>query len=613
MTSTSAPNERKPLQDYASVLQAIRSLPTPAPGRVRVFRGQTEDHPKMLASAFRPKAKMLNSSLFNLSTRVVAQDLLRQIDTNLELDMMMFWLEAVAQHYGPGSSYLDVTHSLEVALWFALHESQTHEVKALHGPGVAPDPRNDIVRTESWLGFGRWEKTGYLYVFDVRKWRSGEDVGHGDLIDLAAAPPVFFSSRMRAQSGCLLTSGPDPKKTNLRDCLATTPIPVGWPMTGASGLNRATEDMFPGPKQDNWYKRFLSIPLVPQPDPTTKEMTMGHPLPLTVYSPDQQKRVREVMECANGLLPALMYSSIGDQTLDLYDPQSQKYVKQLLRDATILILESPLRFFTPPADYDGWNQGLLCGDISDSIYAFDVSAQRAGLVSLRNVFVEFSPLDSPELSRPEDSWRGWLKRLVKGQRVPATVLRAVWLVRSGSQLSVSVFYQNLSNNQVTTIQMRRIALDSSTGIIRYGLRPQNPGASQSQTQWEDLAKFTTLTKPVFTVLYVLRELSPILKAAPFPEAVSDAGTDNQKTLVRVSKESARLLRVKDSRTSQLLHFVRGLELNESFLPEGRGGTFVFEVNMPFSKLDPAWMRRSLAANAARFESDGTAPGRRRQR
>jgi FRG domain len=613
MASTSVSNECKPLRDYASVLQAIKSLPAPAPGRVRVFRGQTVDHPKMLASAFRVKSKTLNSPLFDLSTRVVAQDLLGQININLELDMMLFWLQAVAQHYGPGSSYLDVTHSLDVALWFALHESQTHEVKMVHGPGVAPDPKNDILRVESWLGFGRWEKTGYLYVFDVRKWRIEEEVGHGDLIDLAEAPPVFFSSRMRVQSGCLLTSGPNPRKTDLRDCLAGTPIAVAWPMTGASGFNRATEDMFPGPQQDNWYKRFLSIPLVPQPDATTEEITMGHPLPLTIYLPDQQKRAREVMRCTNGLLPALMYSSIGDQTLDLYDPGSQKYVKQHLRDATILILESPLRFFTPPANYDGWNQGLLCSDISDSICAFDASDQRAGWADLRNVFVEFSPLDSPELSRPEDSCSGWLKRLVKGQRVPAIVLRAVWLVRSGTQLSVSVYYQNLTNNQVTTIQMGRIALDSSTGTIRYGLTPQNPSASQSQTYWKDLAEFTTLTKPVFTVLYVLRELSPILKAAPFPEIVTDAGTDNQKMLVRVSKESARLLRVKDSRTSQLLHFVRGLELSESFLPEGRGGAFEFKVNMPFSKLDPAWIRRKIAVNAARFDSKGTASGRWRQR
>jgi len=36
-----------------------------------------------------------------------------------ELQILSLWLEAVAQHYASGSRYLDVTHSVESAAWFA--------------------------------------------------------------------------------------------------------------------------------------------------------------------------------------------------------------------------------------------------------------------------------------------------------------------------------------------------------------------------------------------------------------------------------------------------------------------------------------------------------------
>jgi hypothetical protein len=449
------------------------------------------------------------------------------------------------------------------------------------------------------LGFRRSEKTGYLYVFDVPKWKPGESAAHGDLIDLAEAPEVFFSNRMRAQSGCLMASGPDPEKTDLSDCYATAPIPIAWPMTGASGLDRATEDIFPGPKQDSWYNRFLSIPLVPQPDPATlTQLTMGHPLPVTIYLPDQRERARDLMACENGFHPALVSSAIGDQIIELYDPSSRQFVNHALRDATVLILESPLRFVTPPAEYDGWNQGLLCGDISDRIPAYDASSAEVGSVSLHNVFVEFSPLETAELSRAEDARAKGLQTV--------EVLRAAWLVRDGSQLSVNVFYSSLPSNRLTGMKKTGLAWDSSTGTIRYPLPAKNAGGSPGEIEWDDFTKLPLLPKPLFTALLVLRELSPILKVAPFPALVTDAGTEAQKMFVTVSRNSARLLRVLDPRSSKPLHFVRSLELNESFISPRRTGAMVLDVKLPFSKLDPAWIRNSLAANADSYKPEGAA-------
>jgi hypothetical protein len=585
MTTDKLSTVPEPLKDLASVLQAIQNLPEPRPGTVRVFRGQNGNYPMMLASGSRPQ-RLINCSLFNMATRVVAQNLFQQIDSNLELNMMLFWTQAIGQHYGPGSSYLDVTHSLDVALWFALHEYRPVEVGLVYGSGAQVDPAKDILRKETWVTYPRWEKTAYLYVFDVPKWKPGERVEHGHLIDLAEAPPVFSSSpRMRAQSACLIASGWDPAKADLSDCYAVPPIPIAWPMIGAPKLGLVTEDIFPGPEVDDWYKRFLSILLVPQPDRSTPpQITMTHPLPITTYLPQQQERAQDVLQCEVGLHDPLIYMTVGNPTLDVYDPASQQSSRFSMNDATVVVVESPLRFILPPAGHEGWNQRLLWSDISDSVPVYDAPNHAVGSVSLQNVLVEFSPLENPGLS----------EALRTGSA--AELLRAAWLVRNGSGLSVTLFIQSFPAYQIAGATLHRIVMDRATGTIRY------ESGTGDAVEWKDLTEMEVFAKPVFTILLILREISPLLKAAPFPDLVFGAGTDEQKMMVRISKEAARLLRVLDTRTSRPLHFLRNLGLDEAFVgPRAQGG-LKFEVNEPYSKLDAEWIRGTVADNAEAFEA-----------
>src|SRR5438067_1328232 len=86
----------QPITDYAALLEFLQMLPPPAPGKLRVYRGQTKNYPQMLASGSRP-VKPPNTSLFDFTTRIVAQDILKgPIDSDLELNMLMFWIQAVA-------------------------------------------------------------------------------------------------------------------------------------------------------------------------------------------------------------------------------------------------------------------------------------------------------------------------------------------------------------------------------------------------------------------------------------------------------------------------------------------------------------------------------------
>lgn len=69
-------------------------------------------------------------------------------------------------------------------------------------------------------------------------------------------------------------------------------------MTGAPHLDDATEKMFPGPTCDHWFRRLLSIPLVYMVDDEAKRLTLGRPLPVTLYHSDSEDNVREL---ASGL------------------------------------------------------------------------------------------------------------------------------------------------------------------------------------------------------------------------------------------------------------------------------------------------------------------------
>jgi hypothetical protein len=59
-----------------------------------------------------------------------------------------YWYYAIVQHYGPGTHLLDVTHALDVALWFALHEATTD--KLINTRFVNTDPANPGPTIPDW-------------------------------------------------------------------------------------------------------------------------------------------------------------------------------------------------------------------------------------------------------------------------------------------------------------------------------------------------------------------------------------------------------------------------------------------------------------------------------
>ena len=62
-----------------------------------------------------------------------------------DAENFLLWTRVIAQHYGPGSTFLDVTYSADVALWFALHSLRAVRSQHLFGPPEPFNPQTDTV------------------------------------------------------------------------------------------------------------------------------------------------------------------------------------------------------------------------------------------------------------------------------------------------------------------------------------------------------------------------------------------------------------------------------------------------------------------------------------
>jgi hypothetical protein len=195
----------------------FKALPPVPEGKVRVYRGQPHDFGVMLASAHRSSHNTVLAGLWKAYAHHIAEEYWHSSKASLleVAPIAKMWpefqgygdmvdeqyefainigFEAVAQHYGPGSEYLDVSTSLEAALWFAFHEIEEVEVQF---------PTSVVYSGARWLDYYSVD-SGWLYVFDVAPWKPGFRRKHGDFISLLDAEAPFRSARMVAQTGCLL-------------------------------------------------------------------------------------------------------------------------------------------------------------------------------------------------------------------------------------------------------------------------------------------------------------------------------------------------------------------------------------------------------------------------
>ena len=565
------------VSSYSELKAALAALPAPAPGTVRVYRGQTQDYPTLTPSGLRRPVR--NQVIWLTYSQILYQSLLPELARNSQtvtqemLTAYGVWFHAVAQHYGPGSDFLDVTHSVDVALWFALHEYKTVQGAGIIGPPGALDPQKDHPTMVNLVSYVPWNEPGFLYVFDLPKW-DGESVTEvGTVVDVADAPEIFSSSeRMRAQAACLVyCRNKDQTHLDLKTRLVSgTPITVQRPLTGVSGLERRVPDLFPSPDRDRWYARLLSVPMCYAPLPAPPRLQKC--IPVTVYFDQQNPRYMQEVQFRNWTVsPPLLHRWVqgAAQNAEASDPI------KLIAQAVPIVLEAALLFPYPPGDSHHWHHGLLASDIPDWCFAYNLeNRQPHNGVSLRNVLFEFSPLEKTD----------WDK-VVKDD-APIHIMRGIWLHRreGGNEIEAGLFYQDIPGEGPNMFVPFQLRYDPSLGEFVLLLQPNGPPLPVSQEP--ELAR--EIAKPVFVALMLLRYLSAILKAEASPRAQIDMVEDGKSKslfIVGCSRDAARLFRIAAPPHSDWFVIRDSANPEEPFTyPRETDGVLELKSNMRFNKM-----------------------------
>jgi hypothetical protein len=485
-----------PIISLAELQSTIHALPPVAPGKVRVFRGQTKNYDKIQPAAYR--THLASRAAWSIYSRFLLADTDRQPGirrlASQELQIEAVWLEALAQHYGSGSSYLDVSHSVESAAWFALHrgEPTTEDVPIPAAPEWLPQSVQ-----LSWLEYSHALEPGCIYVFDVVEWDPRDFVPPPlALVDLSHAPEVLRTPRMLVQLGCLIRSG-DSEHYDLRCHLVCEPLPVAWPMTGSAYVQQRAEEMFPSPAVDPWFRRFLSMPLVP--DAGSKgELLLKRPLPVTLYRGETPEYNALVRGTVWFLDPPLVHE-VTWQRQPSPDPLKENLVEEVKR-ATPIVVEAPLMRIFPSADSTLWNHELLISDLPDAAVPINGGktdgVEKKEAVGLTNVLLQFSAL--------EEIWdRGVPLREANW------LTRGLWLSRQQDTCTATLVMQNFPS--------ARLEIQPP---VTFRFEPRKRRLIYKQVdgegEWAELSTFPQLAKPVFVALYLLRALAPTLKAEATP-------------------------------------------------------------------------------------------------
>ncbi|MBA3916543.1 MAG: hypothetical protein H0X25_22395 [Acidobacteriales bacterium] len=338
--------------------------------------------------------------------------------------------------------------------------------------------------------------------------------------------------------GCLIKAG-NATGQDLRQLrVEGTPLQITWPMTGSLLVQREVEEMFPLPTIDPWYRRFLSVPMMPEVNVITREVVLKRPLPVTLYRGKTAAYNATVSDTEVFLYPPLMHQLLR-QTGDAAEPSAAEWWQAFsILHATPIVLEAPLLHAFSPADSDNWNHELLLQDISDSVSTYDHGGKEScGDTSLLNVLFQFSQLE-------EVFWE-------RAATAAETVMlrRGLWIRRHQGEIVVALMCQDFPGTIVKGWAAVLIRLDPEKRRMIF--KPvESPGQDPSnQMDWMDLAELPILAKPVIIALYLLRALSPAVKAEAMAVLTTsghqDSGVAENTYLVSVFADVARLIRVPD--------------------------------------------------------------------
>lgn len=278
------------VRSYAEVMERVRQLRDEFQDMPVVFRGQTSFHGGRLTPSL-ARASMSANVEDQLRWTLAVSDILRTpsadplmtVDQNLkslagvshkaeaqptetpyQLSPFGPLAQAILQHYGARSEYLDVTMSPDVALWFAHHSHNSTE-RVITGEEVArlgiqcdegePLAEFDVAWYEpAWQCDGpKKSVTGYLFVIVPNTPVPGTPLRHGDFLEL----PHQRWTRMEVQQAGVIYCDASTRSGDVAGFVKEV-FEFDLPLAGVEHLHTAeTLRLFPLPAVDPIYSKIL--------------------------------------------------------------------------------------------------------------------------------------------------------------------------------------------------------------------------------------------------------------------------------------------------------------------------------------------------------------------
>jgi hypothetical protein len=389
-------------------------------------------------------------------------------------------------------------------------------------------------------------------IFDVPEFHGEGSPPHGSLLDLSKAHPVFSrSKRIEAQAACLIAADREVNNGDLECFLTCEPIKVQWPIDGAPQLNVPTEAMFPDPSLDEWYERFVTIPLTYHAHSATGGLCLARPVDVTLYRYESQEKTNEVLHRIKHV-PPTRHELSDTLNMDVIDKASAHRMEFRLGEATHVLVDAPIMNRFLDADPQIWNHGILAGDMSDSVDVFEFSTNEpCGSALLTNVYFEFSPLEIAswvQLNNPEAG----------DIQVPG----GIWIGRNGTHFVIELFPRIVTSTRVLTVQPSALHYDYCAGSGKFWTD------FLKKSVWTPVTGDRQVDKAFFVALATLRFCSPLKKADPFPLEEKLMGNRSRMLTIPVRAQVLRLMRLFDSKRSLYWYIPRDVLSKEALTYSG---------------------------------------------
>ncbi|MGC3978450.1 MAG: FRG domain-containing protein [Paludibacteraceae bacterium] len=522
----------------------IANLPTVKEGYVRVFRGQTGRFPSINATLHRKQMiegrNLWDSYCFILAKYLEGLENIRYNRKNQETDDLstyFFWVKALSQHYGPGTEFLDVTHSLNVALWFAFNEIEKKSVHLYTGKLNEKVSKEDVINIIDTNCYKKTNRNGWLYIFDAKISDSLFPDNHGDLVDVIANAPTVFrkSARLHAQRACLMKCDKDIDSGDCSKFLVCEPIEIKANVVDFLIQDTDITKLFPSPDYDEWYKRFLQVPYTYYGYSEDGNMASCKSIPLDIYF-DDYKETLYVKSITSKIL------TINPLSMYLFCLKQEDSYLDVLKETTPIIIVAPLLTTSNKIAKGEWHEELLWSNAG--LKKVKRPPQKMTNI-IFNLFFEFSPLEIPYWESIDTGGEGeWI--------------RSIWIINfNKEELYVKINVQSFPGESENISYYEFLVIyDSQLKSLMYSTKNGEVGV---------LSNLEYYAKPLYVALSIIGDCKDGIKYKPF----TSLKWENQ-GVVKASDKSAIILPGSDILGLNKRYYgVYNIETDEPYIDTGQ--------------------------------------------